>query len=186
MWHRNLDTGWWIESMAAFSEHVTLLTALSLLWKALSYLWSILVFLWWCFYYGYFASVRISSLFNSSFAKKKITLGLLVSLLPLKETLNKTLHIVTAKRCFLTRYSHQNTPHPSVLVHFKPLSCNKFKKIVFSSRIIIHDPSACWRSLRQCRKVVKQQMRPVFKKLWNWYTAFLKLWLGWDFESFFW
>ena len=72
--------GWWIENTVAFSEHVALLTALSLLWNALSHLWSILVFLWWCFYCGYSASVNISSSFNSSLAKKKkITLGLLVS-----------------------------------------------------------------------------------------------------------
>ena len=97
MWHRNLDTGWWIENTVEFSEHISLLTALSCLWSALSHPWSILVFLWWYFYCDYSVNIRISSLFNSSFAKQTKKDSELVSCFyPVKETVKKhTLNIVT-------------------------------------------------------------------------------------------
>lgn len=161
------------------SEHITLLTALSLIWNALSCPWSIVAFLWEYFYCGYSASVRISSHFNSFFAPpSQITLDSLVSFIPLKETLNN--NMLTSYIHNIRQHTYNNnklhqtgvfwldvpvqTPHPSILVHSKPLSCKMFKQIVSSSPVSIYDLSVLWGLSRQHRKIIKHPMRPSKKK----------------------
>lgn len=56
------------------------------------------------------------------------------------------------------------TPHPSILVHSKPLSCKMFKQIVSSSPVSIYDLSVLWGLSRQHRKIIKHPMRPSKKK----------------------
>lgn len=110
-----------------------------------------------------------------------------VSFIPLKETLNRNLHIVTLNRCFLTRYFHQN-PYPPIhlfwfiLSHDHKTSLRKldfYRLLWFPTPLHVEDS---WGSIEK----QSSDRWGLFTETLELVHAFLTLGLGEGFVRFFW